>query len=94
VGLADLVIPIKILHKLRKPRTITAEWNREVYFHIGFSRDEIKQLLLQAGFETQYLATKPLDFKRTEIKISKPMVKKIFNFHQAVPNSHLDGDEP
>lgn len=69
--------PEKILRRLRKPRTITEEWNTEVYFHTGFSRDEIEQLLPQAGFETKYIATKPLN---VEIKKSKTMLKKILIF--------------
>jgi hypothetical protein len=62
---------------LRTPRTITEEWDREVYFHTGFSRDEIESLLSQAGFETKYIATKPLNVGGLEKKVSKTMITKI-----------------
>lgn len=69
--------PEKTLPMLRTPRTITEEWDREVYFHTGFSRDEIESLLSQAGFETKYIATKPLNVGGLEKKVSKTMITKI-----------------
>jgi len=58
----------KIVPRLRKPRSIAAEWDGEVFFHTQFSRGEIERLLSQAGFKINYIAAKPLNLHRTEVK--------------------------
>ena len=81
----------KILPGLRRPRTITGEWNGEVYFHTEFSRDEIEQLLSQAGFEIRYIAAKTLNIARIRRnKLPKPVVKQIRVLRQILTGRNND----
>ena len=71
----------KILEKrfpgLKKPRTITGEWDGEVFFHTEFSKDEMEQLLSQAGFKIQYMAPLSLNLYREEVRF----LGKTINIH-------------
>jgi len=69
-----------IFPDILRPRIITGEWDREVFFHTEFSKKDIKSLLLHSGFNLIKISAEPLERETSSRKYNlKNKISSIIN---------------